>query len=184
MRNLMVIAEGVNVHPLRLSLKRQPWLWNKNNERTISKESPHHQVDDIWVRFGNKSQIMTEHISQWYSAYYALPELKPIIFDLMRLVEGEQLGGILITRIPPGGKVLKHADYGWHAEYYDKYIVQVEGNQDQSFCYENEHLSAETGTIYWFENSATHWVNNDSDTDRISLIICIRSNRQKVICNE
>lgn len=176
----MLIASGVNVQPLVLSLKRQPWLWNTNTDRTSPEHSPHHQVDDIWVRFDPDKKTDTEHISKWYPAWYALPELRPIVFDLMRKVEGEQLGGILITRIPAGSSVLPHTDFGWHASYYDKYIVQIESSPEQSFNFKGESLCARPGDVYWFDNSKEHWVTNESSVDRISLIICIRSNRQKV----
>lgn len=180
MRNMMVIATGVNVQPLSWALKRQPWLWNTNTERTAPLQSPHNQVDDIWVRFNPTKNTDEPHFSEWYPAWYALPELKPIVFDLMRQVEGEQLGGILITRIPPGKRVLPHVDFGWHSAYYDKYIVQVESSPEQSFNFEEEALFARPGDIYWFDNSKNHWVDNPSKVDRISLIVCIKNNRQKV----
>jgi hypothetical protein len=37
-----------------------------------------------------------------YPAWQLLPQLRPIIFDLMRRVEAVQLGRVLITRLAPG----------------------------------------------------------------------------------
>jgi uncharacterized cupin superfamily protein len=181
MRSLLPIATGLNVLPLQLALKRQEYLWNENKLRTENPTSPHRDADDIWVRFNPKGKALEEHISEWYPAYYALPEVSPIVFDVMRMVNGEQLGGVLLTRVPPGKSVHKHIDSGWHASYYDKYIVQIEGNCKQGFHFNDGFFSANPGDVYWFDNSKEHWVTNESSVDRISLIICIRNNRQKVI---
>ena len=68
-----------------------------------------------------------------------------------------------------------HTDAGWHAEYYyDKYGVQLMGNKDQGFCFDGHCVSAEPGEVYWFDNQKKHWVYNDSDEDRMTMIICVR----------
>jgi quercetin dioxygenase-like cupin family protein len=86
-----------------------------------------------------------------------------------------ELGGVLITHIPPGEGVAPHIDTGWHAEYYyDKYAVQLQGNKDQGFCFEGLTISAEPGQVYWFNNQKKHWVYNDSNEDRMTMIICVR----------
>ena len=84
----------------------------------------------------------------------------------------------MITKIPPGGMVKPHVDHGWHADYYDKYAVQLQGNCDQAFCFENESFSALPGDVYWFNNKVEHWVVNNSSEDRMTMIICIRSDRK------
>jgi len=186
MRNMMHIASGMNVLPLVLEINRQPWLWNQFPIRKSYEGSPHEGLDDIWVRYndwknyteeGSNAAFSDEHDSVWYDTYYALPSIKSIIFDVMRMVDGERLGGVLITRIPPGKVCKPHIDRGWHAEYYDKYAVQLKGNQYQAFHFEGESFSANPGDVYWFDNTKTHWVTNESDEDRITMIICIRNDR-------
>lgn len=68
-----------------------------------------------------------------------------------------------------------HVDGGWHAEYYAKYAVQLKGGAKQAFHFEACSLVTEPGDLYTFDNSQLHWVTNDGDEDRITLIICIRS---------
>jgi aspartyl/asparaginyl beta-hydroxylase (cupin superfamily) len=92
----------------------------------------------------------------------------------MRKVGGKQLGGVLITRIPSGGEVQPHVDHGWHAGHYEKFAVQLRGNQEQAFCFEDAELRPEPGDLYTFDNARLHWVTNDSDSERITLIVCIR----------
>jgi aspartyl/asparaginyl beta-hydroxylase (cupin superfamily) len=48
------------------------------------------------------------------------------------------------------------------------------GDERQAFCFEGEQLSALDGESYFFENQVPHWVVNNSDRDRITLIVCVR----------
>lgn len=180
MKHIMKIGSGINVMPLALQLKRNPQLWNQNSFRT-SADSPHADVDDIWVRYADISEGMPTgpHDSIWYPAYRTLPQLRDIVFGIMGLVQGERLGGVLITKIPAGKRVKPHVDPGWHAEYYDKFAVQIESHQQQAFCYEDGKLVTAPGDVYWFNNQAEHWVINDSPVDRITLILCIRTDNFK-----
>ena len=107
-----------------------------------------------------------------------IPTVKDLCFDLMGLHRGERLGTVLITRIPPGGKVYPHVDNGWAARYYDKYLIPIVSDGEQRFYYEGESHITYTGEYYWFKNNVTHWVNNDSDKERISLIVTLRSDKR------
>lgn len=172
---------GIDVSTLRQALLEHPELWNQHRPRTAS--YVHGQVDDIWVRYNawqnydeklGLSHFNREHESTWYPAANVIPELRQVSLDIMRMVEGERLGGILITRIPPGGQVQKHIDRGWHAAYYDKFALQISADPRQAFNFESESLVSAPGDIYTFDNSLIHWVTNASDVDRITLIVCVR----------
>ena len=47
------IAENESVAALLAAIMRQPELWNQNQLRTTFKDSPHHEVSDIWLRFND-----------------------------------------------------------------------------------------------------------------------------------
>jgi hypothetical protein len=190
MKNFLKIAEGIDVMPLRLAIKRQPWLWDQNTMRKYGAGTPHAQMSDIWLRYndwanyaGDHQEFAKAHDAVWYPAYYSLPQVRPLVFGLMAQVEGERLGAVLITRIPPGGRIDAHVDGGWHAEYYDKYYVQLDSAPGAKFWCEDEVFVPKRGDVYWFDNTKLHGVENDSDEDRMTLIVCIRSNRQEVTCN-
>jgi hypothetical protein len=181
MRNFLQIAQGVNILPLMLSLQRQPELWGQKAMRKELENGAHSAMDDIWLRY-NKTQdslaeMSKEHDSSWYPAFYNLPESRSIIFNLMAAVEGERLGGVLITRIPPGGKIQPHKDDGWHVRYYDKFYVSIKNNPGSRFFCEDEVICPKSGDVYWFDNTREHWVENHGDDDRITMIVCIRSHK-------
>lgn len=163
-------------------LDAHPELWNQNTLRTDRYDTPHAGISDIWVRFNDWANYdgdahaftMLPHESVWYPCIEKLPALKALIFEVFRYVVGDSLHGVLITKIPPGGEVAPHVDSGWHAETTEKFAVQLKGNDRQAFCFDGYELRPEPGALYSFDNSRRHWVKNDSDEDRITLIICIR----------
>ena len=184
MESMKHLFSGVDVSKLAMAIKRQPELWNKHKQRLELYENtgPHNGLSDIWVRYndfdnfkGDMAEFNSEHDSVWYPAYDMLPQVRDIVFPLMNAVEGERLGGVLITKIPPGKTCKPHVDGGWHAEYYDKYAVQIESSEGQAFHFHGESFVSMPGDVYWFDNSKTHWVTNESNQDRVTMIVCIKS---------
>lgn len=190
MQNFLKIAEGINVLPLQMAIVRQPELFGKYKHRSAAYDSPHSEMSDIWVRYNaienfekSPANFNDSHESVWYPGYHAIPQIRPIIFGLMAQVEGERLGGVLITKIPPGGKIAPHVDRGWHAEYYEKYYIPIQNDQGAVFGFEDGVIEPSLGDVYWFNNSNPHWVENNSSRDRIALIVCIRSHKGGVACH-
>lgn len=177
------VATDLDVLPLQRAILRQPKLFGKYPQRGNFEGSPHCAMKDIWVRYndiepylerGNLDGFADEHDSVWYPASYAIPQVRKVVFDLMRIVEGERLGGILITKLSPGGKIEKHVDGGWHASYYDKYFVPILNEEGATFSFEDGVIHPKVGEAYWFNNAVPHWVDNNTDSDRIAMIVCIR----------
>jgi Aspartyl/Asparaginyl beta-hydroxylase len=177
---IKLIARNLPVAQLQQDLLDHPELWNAHSERKSL--YAHTKMSDIWVRYNadhkDLSAMQEPHDSVWYPSYESLPGLKQLIFPVMQYVEGERLGGVLITHIPPGSQVLPHVDSGWHANYYDKFAVQIAGGDGQGFHFEDASLVSQTGDLFTFDNSKSHWVTNESDFDRITLIICIKTNHK------
>jgi len=177
----------MNFHSLTHALVRQPELWNAENIRTTFPGSPHRDVADIVVRFndlashksGNDytstdgSSIMDQHESIWFPAANCLP-IKPLLFDLMRSVEGERLGRVVITRLAPGCAIHPHEDSGDHAAYYTRYQCMLQCLPGVIFSCGEEQVQMKTGDIWFFRNECTHQVVNNSADDRIALIVDVR----------
>jgi len=155
--------------------------WDTIRLRTEHPQSPHHEVSDIWVRYnpienydGDMRKFNSEHIPEWYPVAEELSEAVRISHSLSMEFQALTLGAVLITKIPAGKQVYAHVDQGWHARTFDKFAVTVKGNPAQAFHFENEYLVTHPGDLWTFDNSHPHWVTNDSDEDRITLIICLR----------
>lgn len=179
---IKAIASGFDTSALVQNLQRDS-LWNRHGER--KKVYAHSGMSDIWVRYNDITNLgpkfNDEHESVWYPVYEEVHEFKPLIEDVYELVVGKKLGGVLVTKIPPGRSVLPHRDSGWHAEFYEKFALQIQGHPDQAFHFEDQELRPLTGDLYTFNNSYTHWVTNDSPIDRITMIICIKRDKENVL---
>ena len=157
-------------------------LWGEYPQRGLG-DSPHREMTDIWARFknpeecmksGDWSSFMLEHDSEWLKD---IPYIKNICNAIMEKTEGERLGGVLITKLPPGKEIEAHIDQGWHAEYYDKYLVSIKNGKGARFCFDSVEVTPKEGDVYAFRNDVSHWVTNDSEEDRIAMIICIKQSK-------
>ncbi len=155
-----------------------PEVWNERDERR--KAYAHAATSDCWVRFRDMQAwdgsdgLTDEHESVWQPVVHKIPAVWSLVRKVLRRERPERLGGVLLTKIPPGGSVEPHIDSGWHAGYYEKIAVQIRGNKEQAFCFENCELRPVAGEVYTFRNDVLHWVTNDSAEDRITLIVCLR----------
>lgn len=154
-----------------------PELWNQHRLRTAD-EGPHREVDDIWARCldwdvmrDSPATFNQPHVSSWYTDNEVI---RNAALDVCDAADGDELGGVLITRIPSGCQVYPHIDQGWHARYYEKYALQLKAHPDQAFCFERQSLVTQAGDLFTFDNSFTHWVTNESPVERITMIVCIK----------
>ena len=183
------IGFGFDVMPLQVSLRRQPGLFGKYKDRCLD-NSPHRDSEDIWVRYNDYENVKSvdiplnaahpangPHRPVWYPVYYQLPQLRLLIFNLMAMVEGEELGTVLLVKLEPNKQVYEHTDAGWSAEYYEKYFIPIQTTPGAAFNFPDETLYPELGYAYWFNNSVLHNYSNNTNEDAIMLIVTIRSDK-------
>lgn len=184
MRNFLRLAQGYDVMPLLHAVTRQPELWNANKFRTTFPGTPHGEVDDILLRFSDPAKCETvgrvigDGNPIWHPAMTALPQVKPIILDLMRRTEAYDLGRVLITRLRAGGRILPHADnVGSYVHDPDRarYHVVLQGLPGALYRTGEETVSMATGEVWWFDALTEHEVVNNSADDRIHLLIDVRT---------
>jgi hypothetical protein len=181
MRNFLKIASGIETLGVLMDLARQPELWNRHTDRTRG-DSPHREVDDIWLRFRAYGDLTTPEsfaepfVPSFYPAWTALAHQRPIVFGLMARCEAVQLGGVLITRVGPGRQVARHNDKNrWHPEFFTtKIYVPLTTNPDCINTCDDEKVTMMQGDAWIFDNLKMHSTENNGDTDRITLIISLR----------
>lgn len=182
------VCNDLDVSTLKQEILSHYEEFDKIHYRRTATGSPHSEMTDIWVRYNDISglkdtadlkYLSDEHDSVWYSVIEKIPTVKKIVFDLMYKVEGERIGGVLITKLPPGGHIARHTDAGWHAQYYDKFFVPIQIQEGAIFGFDDGDIHAKEGEAWWFDNSNPHWVTNNSNCDRIAMIVCIRTEKYK-----
>lgn len=182
MSHFTKIAEGIDVAPLLAQIDAHPELWDQRPERRIG-NSPHRETSDIWCRYAAKEAMQSPYFSQrphrsvWWPPFRDLWEVADVTTDLMQtLAIPLGLGGILITRIPPGKQVYEHDDRGsWHAEHYSTKVWTVlRGNNQCVNTVEDEAMVWKPGEAWSHDNLLRHSVRNDGPIERICLITCFR----------
>lgn len=184
MKHFARIATGLNVAPALLQVEAQPELWDRDTERMTVPDSPHAQSSDMWLRFRPRAELTSRqsfaepHFAAFWPAWHALPGLHPIVFHIMAMLGAVYLGGILMTRIPAGCKILPHIDRGWHPEFNatKAYVILKANERCVNHCLD-EQVVMRPGEAWLFNNLITHSVDNDGDSERIAMVITMRVER-------
>ena len=176
MRNFLRIAAGIDTLPVLSALAAMPDLWNEHTLRTAHPGTAHAAVDDIWIWFNDTSgDVVNDIQTHPRRAWREIPALRPMILDLMRRVEGTQLGRVIITRLPPGKEITPHVDQGAPATFFTRFQIALQSFPGALFHAGNETVNFRCGEVWQFNNQAEHSVVNNSADDRIVIIVDIRT---------
>jgi quercetin dioxygenase-like cupin family protein len=149
-------------------------LWNWLDVRRLAEQSYHKQVDDIILRFQNiigepdaDYFYNTDHCVNYFVTQY-LPEVCKVVTGVS---QNRNVGRVLVANLKPGGLIGKHIDEGLYAQHHDRYHLVVTSNPDVTFSCGDEHVTMSPGEIWWFNNQIEHMVHNNSDHNRIHIIV-------------
>lgn len=180
MRNFLRIAAGINVEQVLQELALAKDLWNEQPWRTHYTGTPHGDVDDIWLRYSDAKALTEGGVAAgvdakpvWYPAALRLPAVRPLVLSLMFMTNSWSLERLIITRLKPGGRILKHQDnYGAyvHQPGIARYHTVLQGLGGSGFACGDEVVQMLTGEAWWFDASEPHEVLNNSASDRVHLI--------------
>lgn len=174
---------SVDPVPLLNQIQRQDGLWKADTYLRDYPQGPFGDTETIFLRFPPSSVTEMErgskdqHECVWMDGALHLPAARSIIFDLMRKMEGERLGRVMVNKLRPGGRVFPHADTPEHAGYWDRYHVVLQSGPGCNFRCGDETVHMTTGSVWWFQNAIEHEVVNNSADDRIHMIVDIRTLR-------
>jgi hypothetical protein len=189
--NFRRLEYQIAVEPLLDAIKEPMWhadLYWKNHPVPVFRN-----VDSIILRFPHKMPYfvatkeeqdrLMASVDPWECAdqpcFDELPQARDIAFDLMAKLRGERLGRILINRLPSGQHIPSHSDIAADLRYYDRFHIPLTTNDGIDFRAGEDHAQMGVGEIWWFDNSAEHEVWNRGNTDRIHLIVDIRTGKTR-----
>ena len=187
MQNFQLVATNVDVIPLMVALQARPQLWNRDTFRTTYTGTPHRDVDDILLRFSapektadptHLGDVLEDMEPVFYPAWQELPQVRPIVFDLMRRIEAVSLGRVIITRLQPGGRIAPHADTDGDYVARDdgmRFHVVLQGLPGSLYHCGGETVQMLSGSVWWFQHREVHSVENNSADARIHLLVDFRT---------
>ena len=184
MRSFQMVARGIDVAPFHNELMRHGDLWNADTFRTTYENTPHIDVDDIILRYSDPDltrqgpdAVQNDNGAVWYPAAHKLLAVKPLVLNLMFYLGSYELSRLVVSRVPPGGKILRHADdVGRYVHLGDiaRYHIVIQGLPGSMFMCGDEAVSMLTGEIWWFDAHSEHEIINNSADDRIHLMADLR----------
>lgn len=187
---MKLLMQNLKTHLVERELGFNSQLWGEWPLRTQYEGSPHRDATDIWLRFRDPFEMATltpvefcnsRYTPQWYACMDKLRHTQKIIEKIFLLMDGEELGACLITKVPPGKGVAWHSDDNWNSNHFlNKYLVVIQTGEGAYFETCGEKHPGKAGDLFLFDNRLPHRVVNDSDVDRISLIISIKQKGQEV----
>lgn len=175
MKNFYNLA-NIDVVQVMQALSLNPDLWDENTLRTDHENTAHGDTSDVWVWFNDGTSDVVNDIQTYpYRAWSVLHPLRSIVLDLMRKVDGTQLGRVLITKLPPGKTITPHVDGGAPATFYTRFQIVLQSLPGAVFHIEDESVSFQSGDVWWIDNTKEHSVVNNSADDRIVCIVDIKT---------
>jgi hypothetical protein len=102
-------------------------------------------------------------------------EINLIIKDLENKLDGK-VGRVLLTKLLPNKKISQHKDYQRYLVLNNRCHIPIITNEKVNFIVGEESINMKEGDCWEINNARVHSVINDSDQDRIHLIVDIISN--------
>jgi len=130
----------------------------------------------------SKNIFVTDVDAQWdgfgyplvkHSIDEKLNELTAPIVQKLEAMLGGKVGKCLYINLPAGKKVLPHVDQGYYLNSVHRCHIPIHTHENISFTLGGETIHMKEGMGYEINNSRTHSVDNDSNVDRIHLLIDI-----------
>ena len=180
MKNFLYLGNA-DLSALLGAIYQKPELWKADTYLRDYPQGPFGDTETIFLRFPPASVTELEqgkkdqHECIWMDGIIHLPAARPILLWLMGRVEGERIGRVMINKLKPGGRIFPHADTPAHAQYWDRYHMVLQSAPGCTFRAGDETIHMQTNSVWWFQNAVEHEVINNSTTDRIHMVVDIKT---------
>jgi hypothetical protein len=88
--------------------------------------------------------------------------------------ENVEFGRIFFSKLSAHAKIDLHTDSGKYFSYYDRFHYTITEAKDNIFSIRENNCYLNKNSLYWVNNHVPHWLENQSDKDRINIIIDAR----------
>ena len=151
--------------------------WFDDNSRQIAQPSVHKETNSFFLAEFDADWIPnTEYKTDFrYKDYPIWEFVQPIINDLENFYNGK-IGKVVFPKLKAGQKIYKHKDTTDYLNIIHRIHIPIITNKDIMFYIDDGVLNMFEGECWEINNMKSHEVINDSDEDRIHLMIDIIPN--------
>lgn len=157
-------------------LTDEQWLENTTRQKyfkTVHSSTQTYFLADCsldWeAKDGHQTQLIRPESEMWQAVY-------PIVKLLEDYHDGK-VGRVIIPKLFAGTKIPPHKDSGEYLELVRRHHIAIITNDDIFFSVDDETINMKEGEIWEINNNLDHAVDNNSDIDRVHLIIDIIPNK-------
>lgn len=148
--------------------------WLLDVSRQNRPNTPHTQTNTYYIytssiHWKHGEKFITNKISEDKKL---LELVEPILIDLERIHKGTR-GNVLLIKLKAREDVAMHEDTGNYLMMSRRNHVPVITTGDVIFGVGSERISMQPGECWEINNYRFHWVDNNSDTDRVHLLVDI-----------
>jgi hypothetical protein len=172
-----------HIQKLLAKIEQHPELWRLNTERQNTPGSAHHDTDCIYI-VGPREMTLESVFNDLEGETY--PALDYLLHEVTQLTGMAQafaaswdqpqqrepkLGRVMIVNLHQGGAIDEHLDEGAYADHFDRFHLVLSARPGVKFHVGPYHFECEVGQLWWFNHKLPHRVVNESDDDRLHLIV-------------
>ena len=186
MKNFSLLATDMPVAGLLERLQNETALWEEDTRRSRFPNSPHAQAQQIILRWAADQSIEAAFRDLDCIDYPAIAELMPAVGRtytacLSAVADAGHPGRAMLTKLPPGGQITLHTDEGLYADYYDRFHVCIDADENSTFTCGAEEVEMRPGECWWFNHKRAHSVFNGGQRDRLHMIVDVQSPRHRAL---
>jgi hypothetical protein len=151
------------------NIKEEDWFVDDYRNRASCMQDTNSILIFHSVRCGDSpNALLTVEKRPLFARFY--PLILPVLDKLKNYCDYNYHASF-ITRLNPRGTINKHADRGYFLEKCHRIHVPLKTNKGVTYWIDGKQYYWEVGNVYEFNNLLEHEVINNSDQERIHLIL-------------
>lgn len=173
MKNFKTIAI-IDVPLLKEEIEANSFLWDKYTFRSSYSGSAHRDTKCILLRNQeepNTLEANNETKCVWNEDILYYPVVEDLLSSIKEAMAINEFGRIMLVNLLHNGKITEHVDEGLYSDTYSRVHLSILSKTGNIFYCGDESKHIQEGEICWFNHKVPHRVENNSDSDRIHLII-------------
>lgn len=146
-------------------------LWDAFTTRQTTQGSPHVDTKCIPLR-GLLSFPFALGVTRPRTQFAPLlPACMALANRVLAGLPVAEVGLVMLAKLRPGGRIIPHPDEGPYAEHFSRYHVVIDAAAGNWFSVAGQHANPEQGDLFTFNHHLVHSAGNDSERDRIHMIL-------------
>ena len=182
MKHFELITDGIDTGPYLAEIAANSELWDEDTSRQ-EKIVTQRETRTITLRSHADQASLDSRVRRAKPVGYRgkpsamasrLPLMSAYVDQLVRGMHGV-MGRAVMTNLRPHGTIFPHTDDGLYWLLRDRYHLVLKSVAGSHFKAGDEELRMQAGELWWFDPTVRHEAMNDSDEERIHVIVDVMS---------